>query len=108
MVRYGARKVYAHVLSYLLRVGPVPDGMELDHLCKVTRCVRPSHLDPVPPKENLARADSRAKQLARRNKCAQGHRFTPENTYRYGNTRQCRRCNADNAARRRATAASTP
>jgi hypothetical protein len=36
-------------------VGPVPEGLELDHLCRVTTCVRPSHLEPVTTGENVRR-----------------------------------------------------
>lgn len=46
---------YAHIFAYESVVGPVPDGLDLDHLCRVRHCVRPSHLDPCPRKENLRR-----------------------------------------------------
>lgn len=51
--------VKAHRLAYEMLVGPVPDGLELDHLCRVRLCVRPSHLEPVTHAENVARAPSR-------------------------------------------------
>jgi hypothetical protein len=56
----------AHVLSYELLVGPVPEGLELDHLCLVKICVRPAHLEPVTHLENVLRGgawgqDARAK-----------------------------------------------
>ena len=51
----GERKRLAHVVAYELFVGPVPDGRELDHLCRVPACVRPTHLEPVTHAENLRR-----------------------------------------------------
>ena len=48
--------VYAHRFAYELLVGPIPDGLELDHLCRIRNCVRPSHLEPVTHQENMQRA----------------------------------------------------
>lgn len=48
---------YAHVFAFELENGPVPDGLELDHLCRIRRCVRPSHLEPVAHAENLRRGE---------------------------------------------------
>ena len=45
----------AHRLAYEELVGPIPDGMELDHLCRNKMCVSPDHLEPVTREENLAR-----------------------------------------------------
>lgn len=47
--------VYAHRFSYELHVGPIPDGLQIDHLCRVTSCVNPAHLEPVTGAENLRR-----------------------------------------------------
>jgi len=49
-------KIKAHIWSYQHHVGPVPDGMELDHLCRNPLCVRPDHLEPVPSSVNSERA----------------------------------------------------
>ena len=48
--------VYAHRYAYAAMVGPIPDGLHLDHLCQTTRCVNPLHLDPVTPRVNSQRA----------------------------------------------------
>lgn len=45
----------AHRLAYEQMVGPIPDGLELDHLCRVRNCVNPDHLEPVTHAENLRR-----------------------------------------------------
>jgi hypothetical protein len=49
-------KVYAHRYAYELLVGPIPEGLDLDHLCRNRRCVRPSHLEPVTRSENVRRS----------------------------------------------------
>lgn len=83
----------AHRVSYEMRHGPVPDGLELDHLCRVRRCVNPDHLEPVTQRVNLMRGVSPPAQCARKTHCDYGHEFTPENTYIWRNKmRQCRIC----------------
>jgi hypothetical protein len=67
------RKQYAHRVSYEAFVGPIPDGLHIDHLCRVRRCVNPAHLEPVTVAENNRRA-------SRRPTCSNGHEMTPENT----------------------------
>ena len=48
----------AHRLIYRLLKGDPPEGMHLDHLCRVRHCVNPDHLEPVTPRENLLRGDT--------------------------------------------------
>jgi len=52
---------YAHRVSYELHFGPIPNGLELDHLCRNPGCVNPKHLEPVSHRENLLRG-SRARR----------------------------------------------
>lgn len=66
----------AHIFSYELHRGPVPEGLELDHLCRVRCCVNPSHLEPVTPQENCRRG-----MRAMQSHCKRGHRFDENNTY---------------------------
>lgn len=92
----------AHRVSYQLLVGPIPEGTELDHLCRVKHCVRPEHLDPVPHQVNVQRGlagQHTAIRYATRTHCDKGHALTPDNLLGHVSGRQCRRCNLDRQAR---------
>lgn len=83
----------AHQWSYEQAGGVVPDGYELDHLCRVTLCVRPDHLEPVDHRTNVLRGQGIAAVNARKTHCKRGHEFTPENTRAMKNGgRACREC----------------
>lgn len=85
--------IRAHQASYRLNVGAVPDGLELDHLCRTPRCVRPDHLEPVTHRENLLRGAAPVGVNARKTHCIRGHEFTAINTYvDPRGRRQCRIC----------------
>lgn len=90
----------AHRVAYMLLVGPIPDGLVLDHLCRVRHCVNPAHLEPVVPRENKLRGISPAAINAAKTHCINGHEFTPENTYVWAPRamRQCRACKAERRA----------
>lgn len=94
------RKVRVHRFAYTLCVGPIPEGLTLDHLCRVRNCVRPDHLEPVTQRINLLRGETIAARAARKTHCPQGHEYSPENTYRYlpksgSRARMCRACDRD-------------
>lgn len=99
----------AHVFSWMLENGPIPDGLELDHLCRVRRCVRPSHLEPVTGRVNMERIPEFARfDIGTLNRvkaaCPQGHPYDEVNTYHtLGGRRHCREC--DREKKRRAYAA---
>jgi len=68
--------------------GPIPEGMQLDHLCRVPACVNPDHLEPVTNAENMRR------RYALVTHCANGHEFNEENTRYNRGYRRCRPCDA--------------
>lgn len=83
----------AHRLAYEFVVGEIPPGLQLDHLCRVRRCVNPAHLDPVTRKENILRGVGPTAVNARKTHCKRGHPFDEENTGRNtGGGRACRAC----------------
>lgn len=87
------RQVYAHRLVYELLVGPIPAGLEIDHLCRNPPCVNPSHLEPVTHRENLLRGVGIVAACARKTHCLRGHEFTADNTIRRKNgKRSCWKC----------------
>lgn len=65
----------AHRWSYEYHVGPIPEGLVIDHLCRTRACVNPAHLEPVTNTENIRRGEA-----GQRTHCYAGHEFTPENT----------------------------
>lgn len=108
-IKDGDRLVRAHRVIYEHHKGPVPAGLELDHLCRVRACCNPDHLEAVTHAENMRRgvrsaavveafiAAGRARAKAQKF-CVHGHAYTPENTgYHHGGRRFCRTCNRNEA-----------
>jgi len=91
---FGKSRVRAHRWSYEYHVGAIPDGLVIDHLCRVRHCVNPDHLEVVTMKENTLRGIGFSAVNARKTRCIYGHPFDEENTYVYpgGAKRGCRIC----------------
>lgn len=89
----------AHRISFELHFGPIPESLELDHLCRNPSCVNPQHLEPVTHAENMKRGLLGNKETnvgARLNRekthCTRGHPYEGENLYQYGSHRHCKEC----------------
>jgi hypothetical protein len=93
----------AHRAFYEHHVGTIPDGLTIDHLCKVRRCVNPDHLEPVTRGVNVLRGDTITAANVRKTHCPRGHAYDEENTYT--SKRGMRHCKACQRNRARAAAA---
>lgn len=91
-IKIDGKVAQAHRVSYEMSMGPIPDGLVLDHLCRNPSCVRPDHLEPVSLTENTMRGEGYMARHARKTHCANGHEFTPANTYYRSPGRRCRTC----------------
>jgi hypothetical protein len=91
-------QVKAHRFAYEQIIGPIPDGLHLDHLCRNRGCVNPSHVEPVTPGENVLRGVSIPALNARRTACALGHQFSVVMRGKRAGKRYCVEC--QNQARR--------
>lgn len=84
------RKAMGHRLTYEYFVGPIPDGLEIDHLCRVRACVNPGHLEAVTKRENWKRGNQQGAVSQRTNTCRNGHSLG--DAYISGGRRYCRPC----------------
>jgi len=111
-VSEGGQLRQVHSVVYEHYKGPVPAGLELDHLCRVRRCCNPAHLEPVTHLENIRRgrlAEVQRERVTALNRvrhldkvvCINGHPYVPENIGIHHGYRYCRTCCRIRSAQRR-------
>lgn len=102
--------VYVHRVAYEVWVGQIPDGLQLDHLCRVKICVNPLHLELVTGRENMLRGVPFRPANIPKTHCPQGHPYNSDNTYvgKGGRQRQCRICRLGAKRRWRSRHSSIP
>jgi len=84
----------AYRFAYEQLIGPIPDGMELDHLCRNTSCVNPYHLEPVSHRENMLRGLNSIADNAKKTHCPKGHPLSGDNLIASQLARGRRNCKA--------------
>lgn len=85
----GRRRSGAHQFSYEAVVGPIPDTLQIDHLCEVKNCVNPGHLEAVTSLVNILRSKNQGALNARKTHCPEGHEYDRLTS---DGKRFCRRC----------------
>lgn len=88
---------FAHRVVYEMFVEPIPEGLEIDHLCRNRACCNPAHLEPVTNRENQRRAPN---SPMNRTHCPSGHPYDEANTYWYDGRRYCKACNREQVKKR--------
>lgn len=92
--------VLGHRFAFEYFVGRIPEGLTLDHLCRVRRCVNPTHLEPVSVGVNTLRGDGPSARAARATHCPHGHPYDEGNTCVSSGARYCRACAREKMRRR--------
>lgn len=107
----GEPRIGAHRASWLLHIGPIPDGMNVLHDCDNPGCPRPDHLFLGTQGDNVRDAQMKGRMKSdgygwhrEITHCPSGHRYNEPNTYRWGTQRVCRQCRARHERNRRAKA----
>jgi len=91
------KSIRSHRFAYELLIGKIPEGMYIDHLCRVRHCVNPIHLEPVTNKENIFRGETGSLN-AKKTTCPKGHNYSGKNKR---GRRICNICRANDERIRR-------
>jgi len=94
-LKYRGMNHRSHRLMYELERGPIPDELVIDHLCRVTYCINPDHLEPVTTKVNTLRGVGIAVKNAVKIYCPSGHELNGRNILPRDGKRDCRKCDLD-------------
>lgn len=109
---FRGRSVFAHRLVYETVIGPIPEGLNLDHLCHKPeecasgdacphrRCANPRHLAATRIRDNVLRGTGPSAKNARATHCKHGHALTDDNVFVRGGSRYCRTCDEAGKAKR--------
>lgn len=91
--RASFRREYAHRFSFEMHRHPIPDGLQINHLCEIPLCVNPAHLEVVTQRENMLYGSHPAARRSRQTKCKRGHPLSGDNVRVVANgTRHCSEC----------------
>ena len=91
-IKISGKMVYVHRISYEHFVGKIPEGLVIDHLCRVPRCVNPEHLEAVTSAENTRRGQAPTVIASKRGTCPKGHKYSYRNNI---GTQRCRICDRE-------------
>ena len=86
------KKKLAHRISYEIHKGPIPEGMELDHICRMHQCINPDHLEAVSHRVNVLRGAAPSAVHAAKTHCSKGHEFSASITINGKVRRHCKIC----------------
>lgn len=89
---FSGLQTYAHRFSYMAFIGTIPEGLVIDHLCKVRGCVNPDHLEAVTQKLNLLRSENFSGYKMRQTHCGHGHLLEGSNIVLRKGRRNCLPC----------------
>lgn len=91
-IRVDGRRMAAHRFAYELLVGPIPDGLVIDHLCRNPLCVNPAHLEATTQQINVLRGEAPPAHQAKQDRCLRGHLLSGDNLIIRRRRRECRTC----------------